>query len=393
MRLNNNASPKVLCIINTFSMGGVESWLLALLRYWQQKGLQPPQIDFLALGGERDLLDDEATELGAKIIYLRYGRSNLIKFIHEFRRILAGGGYSVIHDHQGYASGWHFLFGLGLLPPIRVTHVHNSVSKLSGLRRFTTWIGKNLVGLFATHIVGTSNQIVSECGFDSRAFRHIPTFALYCGIDATRFLNDTGAARGSVCREFGMPQDAKIILCVGRIDSTADPNAPDSFKNSGFSVSVGIEYARQDPRGFMLLVGKISPAVPILEKRILAAGLSERIKFVGIRRDVERLMLASDMLLFPSKSEGLGLVAVEAQATGLPVLASSAVPKECVIVPEIMRFKKIEAGVPEWIADLRDLIALPRNIVEANKRVAASPFTIEESSNRLIALYTDSATG
>jgi glycosyltransferase EpsF len=388
MRSKDGDPPKVLHIISTFSMGGVETWLLGLLRYWRRKGFQSPQIDFLAVGGERDLLDDEATALGAKIIYLRYGRSNLIKFSREFRQILARGGYSVIHDHQGYQSGWHFLVGAGLLPPIRVAHIHNTLSNLQGLRRFIAWIGKNLVGILATHIVGTSRQLMAECGFDPPGFSRIPKFALYCGIDAARFLKDPVAAKVSICGEFGLPEHAKIILCVGRIDPTVDPCAQNSFKNSGFSVSVGIEYARQDPCVYMLLVGAVSPAVRILENRIVAAGLSERIKFVGIRRDVERLMLASDVLLFPSRSEGLGLVAVEAQAAGLPVLASSAVPRECVIVPEIVRFQEIEAGIAEWIAGLRHLMALPRNVVEANKRVSASAFAIENSANAMVALYT-----
>jgi glycosyltransferase involved in cell wall biosynthesis len=110
-------------------------------------------------------------------------------------------------------------------------------------------------------------------------------------------------------------------------------------------------------------------------------------QFVGIRRDIERLMLASDVLLFPSRGEGLGMVAVEAQAAGLPILVSDAVPRECVVVPELVRFQRVEAGEAAWAADLLQLAIQHRNIPAANQRVAASFFAIEKSARALFQLY------
>src|SRR5439155_4702985 len=147
---------------------------------------------------------------------------------------------------------------------------------------------------------------------------------------------------------------------------------PQNHKNSGFAVSVGIECARRDPRVRMRLAGSPSPAVPILEDRIATAGLEGRIQFAGIRKDIERLMLASDVLLFPSRGEGLGMVAVEAQAAGLPVLVSNAVPRECVVVPELVRFRNVAAGTAQWVSDLLHLAEQPRNVLSANQQIAKS---------------------
>jgi glycosyltransferase involved in cell wall biosynthesis len=380
---------RILHVVGTFSMGGLETWLIELLGYWNKRGFCAYQIDFLAAGGAADLLDDEVKALGANIIYLRYGRSNLITFIRNFRRILKHGSYIAIHDHQGYASGWHFFMGAGLLPSIRVTHIHNALLELkyrTNARRLTAWIGKHLVRYFATHVVGTSRQVITEYGFDAPRFHRIPKAALYCGIDVARFSADAVAAKLSVCREFGWPEDAKIILSVGRIDRGSDLSLSGQ-KNTGMSVSIGIECARLDPRVRMLFVGALSSAVPIFEQHIAAAGLSERIRFAGIRRDVDRLMLAGNALLFPSLQEGLGMVVIEAQAAGLPVLASATVPRECIITPELVRFQKLEAGVAAWATDLLQLIGQPRNIIESNKRVAASAFSIDNSARALLKLY------
>lgn len=193
--------------------------------------------------------------------------------------------------------------------------------------------------------------------------------------------------RASVRREFGWPADARIILFAGRNGLSPDLGHPQNHKNSGFAVSVGIECAQRDPRVHLLFAGAHSPAVPVIEQRISAAGVADRIKFASIRRDIERLMIASDALLFPSRAEGLGMVAVEAQAAGLPVLASTAVPRECALAPELVRFRQLEAGVSQWAADLLELAQRPRDAVTANLTVARSPFAVEHSARALLKLY------
>jgi glycosyltransferase involved in cell wall biosynthesis len=389
---------RVLQVVDSLGMGGAETWLIELLRLWSKCGRV--QVDVLATSGKRGLFDDEAEQLGARIYYLRYSRSALLGFANGFSAILRNGHYAAVHDHQDYISGWHFFFGGRVaLPAIRVTHVHNPAYQIlsnygvSLMRRVTARIGYRLVAKYATHITGTSRQSITEYGFDAPAFDRIPKAALHCGFDPMRFLGNPASAKLSVAREFEWPADATLILFAGRMDQSPDIGNPQNHKNSGFAVAVGIECARCDPRVRLLFVGAPSPAVPILEKRIAAAGFSERFRFTGIRRDVERLMLASDVLLFPSRAEGLGMVAVEAQAAGLPVLASSAVPRECAVVPNLIQFKEVAEGAAQWAVELLRLSGRPRAVSEANKKVAASPFAIRNSADALLALYTSGGRG
>jgi glycosyltransferase involved in cell wall biosynthesis len=383
---------KVLHVLDNLGMGGAETWLMEMLRFWRRRGPDAPRFDFLATGGMPTYYDEEAKHYGANIFYLRYGRSHLASFVRGFRQILYNGQYCAIHDHGDHAAGWHFLMGGTALPAVRIVHVHNPAFHIRhnyGVtlpRRVTARIGKSLVARYATHITGTSRQVISEYGFDTPRFQYIPKMALHCGFD-TQPYGVLDGARDSVRHEFGWPAAAKIILFAGRVDQSPNLGHPLNHKNSAFAVAIGIEAARLDPNVHMIFAGALSPAVPILEQRIAGAELAGRIRFLGIRNDLKRLMCASDVLLFPSCGEGLGMVTVEAQAAGLPVLASTAVPRECVVVPDLVRFESLERSAAEWATALLQHAARPRDIAAANQRVAASPFAIENSARALVELY------
>ncbi len=383
---------KVLHLIDNLGMGGAEAWLIELLRHWRAEG-GVVRTDILATGGRPGALDGEATALGATIHYLPFGRSSLPRFAAGFRRILRDGGYDAIHDHQDHASGWHYLIGAGRLPAVRITHVHNPAYQIrnnygvTAGRRLTGRIGKRLVARYATHILGTSREAIAAYGFDAPTFGATPKAALYCGLDPARFVASP-AARASVRAEFGWPDDTAVVLFAGRFDVSPELGHPRNHKNSGFAVDVAIDCARHDPDVCFVFAGPFSDATPILRARVEAAGLGQRIVFAGVRRDIGRLMAGADALFFPSRAEGLGMVAVEAQAAGLPVLASTGVPQECVVVPELVGFLDVDAGAGAWRDALLALGRAPRvDPAEANRRVAASPFAIAHSAGRLAELY------
>ena len=366
---------------------------MEVLRYWARHDIPGLHVDFLATSGKQGIFDAEAQSLGARIFYLPYQKKRLGSFAREFRTILREGNHAAIHDHQDYASGWHFLMGAAVLPPIRVTHVHNPSYQIRNnygrtfARRLTAATGKRLVRRFATHITGTSRQVIGEYGFDAAEFGAIPKAALYCGFDARRFAGSRAEARASVLSEFGWRPDARIILFAGRLDLSPELNHPRNHKNSGFAVDVAIECARRNPTIHAIFAGAPSGALDNLRARVGDAGLAGRIKFLGIRKDIARLMRGSDILLFPSRGEGLGMVAVEAQAASLPVLASSTVPRECVVVPEIIRFEDVAAGNGRWADKVLELIESDISCADANERVARSPFSVEQSAEALHRLY------
>ncbi|HEV2136880.1 MAG TPA: glycosyltransferase [Terracidiphilus sp.] len=382
---------RVLHIVSSLGMGGAETWLLQLLKHWRRSPEGAPKVDILVTSGNRSVFDDEAEALGARVFYARYSRREVATFIRRFRRLLRTGNYAAIHDHQDYSSGWRFLMGTGLLPPVRVTHFHGPMVvnvHATRIQRIFARAGGALLIPYASFISSTSRKLLDDNLLQNRWLRHIPKSAVYCGFDIKRFVLNPAEARAALRREFIWPEDAKVILFAGRADKWADIGNPTNVKNSALATAIGIDTALRDRRIHMLFAGALSTGVQILEQRIAKAGLSTRIKFLGLRKDIEQLMLGSDALLFPSRFEGLGMVAVEAQAAGLPVVASTMVPSEAVVVPEIFERVGLDATIDVWTEAILAAINRERpDFSECRSRVERSRFSISNSAKQLEAIY------
>lgn len=376
---------RVLHIIDTFSMGGVETWLIEVLRHLRRVGSEV-QLDILATSGKSGLFDEEARTLGANIIYLPYRRAQIGAFLNGYRDLLRT-GYDVLHDHQGYASGWHFLMGLGLAPQRRVSHFHNRRSTLyfsSWSSRLVAMIGRRLTIMTASRIIGASQQLLDEYAIPAR--KRGAAQPVYCGFNPHRFVGDRQESRRAVREEFGWITEARIILNVGRNDPALDSEDIRNVKNTDFALQTAIACARRDPLAHSLFVGETNETLTARQRRVENAGLDDRIKFIGIRRDIERLMLASDAFFLPSRCEGLGMAAVEAQAAGLPVLVSTGIPQDCIVTPDLIKFKAVSDGVEAWASDILQAAAGDQRRSRA-KEILASRFAIEKSVRALQALY------
>ena len=389
--MNETCPLKVLQIVDTLGVGGAETWLMELLRRWSRTG--EVEMDFLATGGKSGIFDEEAEQLGAQIHYVRYGRAHLVQFIKEFRQLLRNGRYDAIHDNADYASGWHFLMSVGVTPNVRVSHVHNpwlhiaSNYAISTSRRLTTVLGKQLVQRRASHVCGTSEEILKRYGFVSGHFTRPAVSVVHCGFNIAKFNAPLHADRQSVLGEFNFPQDAKVVLFAGRLDQALEFDHPQNHKNSWFALNVLRRTTERNPSIRLLMAGA-GDSRPELEARVRGWGLQDLLHLTGVRTDIPRLMRAADVLLFPSRQEGLGMVAVEAQAAGLPVLASAAVPQEAVVIPELFDAVSLHDPINLWADALLKRIDKPRPSLDYCRRVfESSDFSIGNSARRLEEIY------
>lgn len=141
------------------------------------------------------------------------------------------------------------------------------------------------------------------------------TITIKNGIDLNRYRNDLDK-KEEIRESLGIPKQAFVVGNVGRFIE---------IKNHAFLLDVFRKIKDLNDHAILLLVGDGELKESILNK-IRSLNLNDSVMILSHRTDVPRLMRAMDVFIFPSKIEGFGIVAIEAQAAGLRCLISDTVP-------------------------------------------------------------------
>jgi glycosyltransferase involved in cell wall biosynthesis len=172
----------------------------------------------------------------------------------------------------------------------------------------------------------TSSDIAERHGIEPSRLR-----VVYYGSDASEFAIVSAAARAAAKRELGWPADRPVVLFVGAL--------ADRRKGLDRLFEAWMLLARERAWDADLAVAGHGSELAAWRRRAGSAGLAERIRFLGFRRDVARIYAASDALVHPARYEAYGLGVHEAICRGLPAIVSA------------------RAGVAEtYPDDLRDLL-------------------------------------
>jgi glycosyltransferase EpsE len=132
------------------------------------------------------------------------------------------------------------------------------------------------------------------------------------GVDLHRFSRPTETGRSQARRTWGLPDDAHVVASVGRL--TRDKGLQ-TLPSLWGSVSA------RDPLAWLLVAGHPEPADAADHAALEALAALPRVRLLGQVGDVERVYAAADVLLLLSRREGLGMVALEAAACGVPTVA------------------------------------------------------------------------
>ncbi|MEK2470423.1 glycosyltransferase [Tetragenococcus halophilus] len=159
------------------------------------------------------------------------------------------------------------------------------------------------------------------------------------GIDIERFSYNEGT-RHSLRKELGL--EGKFVL--GHVGRFSDE------KNHKFLIETFFRITQIYPRSILLLIGEGS-LKPNIENKITELKLTENVIFLGLRDDVNQVMQAMDSFVLPSLFEGLGIVAIEAQAAGLPCYVSKGVPKE-VDITDLITYISLNKSPEHWAQEI-----------------------------------------
>ena len=162
-------------------------------------------------------------------------------------------------------------------------------------------------------------------------------YLLNNAIDIEKFKYDE-RLRANKREELGIDDDTLVIGHIGRFVEQ---------KNHRFLIDIFNEIHQKNKNSILLLVGQ-GPLMKEIKEKVEKLNLSRCVKFLGQRNDANQLYNAMDVFLFLSLYEGLGMVLIEAQANGLPCLASSEVPQTAKIT-NIIDFIDLKEDKNIWV--------------------------------------------
>ena len=254
-----------------------------------------------------------------------------------FKRLLKENGYDVIHFNVFQAFALSYVkIAKDMNVPVRIVHAHGA-----GLRRSATRPLKMLLHRLSRAMWSSTATATLACsqGAARFFFGKDADEIIKNGIDTDRF-SFSEEARAEVRRELGIG-DELLLGYVARLSSE---------KNQSLLLKAFTEVVKARPDARLLLVGD-GPDKDRLVSRASALGIYGKVIFYGTTQKVPEILSAMDIFVFPSLSEGLGIVALEAQASGLPTICSSAIPHETAVT-DLVKFVDIKQSPEHWASEI-----------------------------------------
>lgn len=312
---------------------------------------------------------------GLSFTYLRRGRYDP-RTLLDLISIIRDRDIQLVHA-SGYGGSTFGRLAARVVGVPAIVHVHADYRHSPmPYPWYVRWADRALAA--DTALVMLVSEALRTFAIECQGFRPEQLEVLHNPLDLTRFRRSPEA--GTALRsELGIPGDATVVACVGRLEPV-----------KGLDILLEAWSGVTRPcRGAVLLIVGDGPSRAKLERQARSLPESADVRFLGYREDVEDVFAASDLAVLPSRNEGLPRVALEAMATGCPVVAARVGG-----VPEIVRPEREGLLVPpedpealaEALARALDDPALRRRLGERAHRTARR-YDLPAAGPRLERIY------
>lgn len=352
---------RVCCFCERWESGGIESFLHNVLL---RMDLTNMEVDLVAAQMKKSVFSQRLQEHGVRFRVLSGSQRNVPENHRLFQKLLRERQYDVVHLNifQGMSLYYaHLAKQAGI--PVRIAHSHNTDLRKSPTRQMKIQLHRMYSNCYSADatVFWACSRSAAEFMFpawllEERGFTFIPN-----GIDTGKFRFDP-AVREVVRQKLGLT-NRFVIGNIGRLCYQ---------KNQVFLIDVIAEAIKLRPESCLLLVGE-GEDLDMLQEKVRALNMQNQVVFYGVSDNVEKLMWAMDAFVFPSRFEGLGIVAVEAQTAGLPTICSECVPKEAMITP-LIRQALLTDGPAAWTNAL--LMAADAERKSGADMIAAAGFDV-----------------
>ncbi len=342
--------------------GGIESFAKNYESELSKHGIV---FDFVDIYGDGIAFSDEFILRGSRIFTLPNYKKNPLTARKKLIEIVRN--YQNVHIHLLSAAGMFPVKVCEQAKVIPVVHSHNT-GTVGILRNTLHNINVNTLRKTASIKTACSNEAGVWMWGDSD-FQVIPNAI---NVEKFRFNQKT---REQIRNENGCSEKTLVVGFVGRISEQ---------KNPLFAVDVFEELRKKHPDSELWMIGN-GNLFDKLKSAVKERNLNQLVKLMGRRDDVPQMMQAMDVLIFPSAFEGFGIAAIEAQASGLPVVESDTISKETRIT-DSCKILSLSDSKLLWAEALLDSAHNSNRLIGANL-VKSAGYDISTAAERLKNIY------
>lgn len=364
-----NEPIRILHVLGNLNRGGAETMVMNLYRNMDRNRIQ---FDFIIHTDKECSYDDEITALGGRIYrisnysgynHFRYKKSwNIFFETHK--------EFKIIHGHIRSTASIYLQIAkkYGL---ITIAHSHSSSSG-RGFSAIVKSIMQYPIRFIADYFIACSNQSGLWL-FGKNVIKRQNYFILNNAIEVNKYKYNS-----QVRFNKRLELNIQNKFVIGHVGNFHKP------KNHEFLVDIFKEIHNENNNAILLLIGDGKLRFKI-EKKIIDSGLTDSVKFLGVRPDISELLQAMDVFVFPSLYEGLGMAVIEAQASGLPCIVSNTLPKE-VAITELVKYIPIKKPASYWSSNILEYCSNYDRVFYYDD-IIKSGYDINTTANWLINFY------
>ena len=368
--MNKQEQPiRVAQIIGKWLGGGVEA---VVMNYYRHIDRTKIQFDFICDEDSTDIPKEEIESYGGKVILVPpYQKA--FKYHKELKRVLKEGNYKIVHSHINTLSVFSLFAAKCAGVPTRIAHSHSTTNKKEKKKNLLKQVLRPFSKLFATDYMCCS-ELAGRWLFGNKEYDKGNVYLLNNAIDLDKFKYDE-KVRKEKRKELNISDDTLVIGHVGRFVEQ---------KNHRFLIDIFNEVHKQKENSILLLAGQ-GPLMEEMKEKVKTLGIENSVIFLGQRNDINKLYQAFDVFCLPSLYEGLPVVGVEAQATGLLCMLSDDMTKETKVLDSTI-FIRLNNTAEEWARELlNNFEKFERK--DTKKEISCNNFDIRREVNKLTNKY------
>lgn len=325
---------RILHVIGSMDCGGAETMLMNLYRDIDRTKIQ---FDFMVHKSDENFYETEIKSLGGKIYRMkRFNVINIINYFYFWMKFFKiHPEYQIVHGHIN-SSAFIYLLCAKSANRFAIIHSHATKNIEKTIRSKVFQICSYPNRFIADYFFACSWRAGKD-RFGMKIINSHKFCVLFNGINVEEFSYDE-KLRYKTRKAFEISRDTLLVGHVGRFTIA---------KNHQFLIQVFREIHDRNSNSMLWLVGT-GELEDEIRRMIADIDLTDAVRFCGLSNNVVQYLQAMDVFIFPSFYEGFGIALVEAQAVGLPCIASENIQQEADVGAGLLKILNLSDTIIRW---------------------------------------------